>query len=176
MKTYLFGSKLLKLNNCHDEDWLTFVDEPGHVALSTPGARSTPFYKRALERFIQEKGNWRASSLSVLWQYQLSSGFFENETEYPFNDFNILNYKRQWINMLQTWMNSDITENKIKDILVLPKEFYHILYQYYMIVENTHWITEVSKEEVQKIHDLQVPATYFYELRDLINSLKCEEN
>ena len=40
-----------------------------------------------------------------------------------------------------------------------------------MIKENTHWISEEAKAEVQKIHDLEVSSSYFYELRDLINSL-----
>jgi hypothetical protein len=40
-----------------------------------------------------------------------------------------------------------------------------------MIKENTHWISEPAKELVQKIHDLEMPSSYFYELKDLINSL-----
>jgi hypothetical protein len=54
---------------------------------------------------------------------------------------------------------------------MLPKQFYQLLYQYYMIKENTHWISEEAKAEVQKIHDLEMPSSYFEELRALINSL-----
>jgi hypothetical protein len=40
-----------------------------------------------------------------------------------------------------------------------------------MIKENTHQISDEAKINVQKIHDLEMPSSYFYELRELINSL-----
>mgnify|MGYP006988383097 CR=1 FL=1 len=68
-------------------------------------------------------------------------------------------------------MNAEKTEEWAFKTNILPKQFYHILYQYYMIIENTHWISDSAKVDVQKIHDLEMPSSYFYELRDLINSL-----
>ena len=53
----------------------------------------------------------------------------------------------------------------------LPKQFYHLVYQYYMLQENTHYISAQGFSIVQKIHDFEMPASYFYELRDLINAL-----
>ena len=41
-----------------------------------------------------------------------------------------------------------------------------------MIMENAHWISNEAKANVQKIHDLEMPSSYFYELRDLINNLE----
>jgi hypothetical protein len=41
-----------------------------------------------------------------------------------------------------------------------------------MIKENTHQISDEAKINVQKIHDLEMPSSYFYELKDLINSLE----
>ena len=72
---------------------------------------------------------------------------------------------------LKAYINSEQANNLVLDVEVLPKVFYHLLYQYYMIKENTHWISDEAKKEVQKIHDLEVPAEYFEHLKELINSL-----
>ena len=74
----------------------------------------------------------------------------------------------QW---LKAFINSPAAEKLAKKNEILSKPFYHILYQYYMIIENAHWISDEAKANVQKIHDLEVPSSYFYELRDLINNL-----
>jgi hypothetical protein len=54
---------------------------------------------------------------------------------------------------------------------ILPKWFYHLAYQYNMIIEDTHWISDEAKVDVQKIHDFEMPSSYFYELREKINNL-----
>jgi hypothetical protein len=40
-----------------------------------------------------------------------------------------------------------------------------------MVLENAHFISDEAKVDVQKIHDLEMPSNYFYELRDKINRL-----
>jgi hypothetical protein len=40
-----------------------------------------------------------------------------------------------------------------------------------MITEDVHFISEAAMVDVQKIHDLEMPASYFYELKEMINSL-----
>jgi hypothetical protein len=102
--------------------------------------------------------------------YQISVGFHDDEN-YPFKEFNILEHKEVWIKWLKAYMNAEDTETWATTKDVLPKQFYHILYQYYMITENVHFISDEAKVDVQKIHDLEMPSSYFYELRDKINSL-----
>jgi hypothetical protein len=102
--------------------------------------------------------------------YQLSREFF-NDKDYPFNNFNILEHVEIWKEWLKAYMNGKKIEAWATKADTLPKQFYHVLYQYYMITENEHWISDSAKAEVQKIHDLEMPSSYFYELRDLINSL-----
>lgn len=165
---YLFGSKLLRLDNCRDEDWLTFVDDYRGDDRKA-GERSLKFYKKIVERFTQGK-NKGEDFFKSCYLYQTSCGFFNDEA-YPFNDFNILEYKTVWIKQLKDYMDLDATETEALKGETLPKYFYHILYQYYMITENTHWISDGAKVNVQKIHDLEMPSSYFYELRDLINAL-----
>ena len=167
-KKYLYGSKMLKIENPRDEDWLTFVDKRASE-ITERGQRSLPFYKVIVNNFMCGR-NAKADVYKAVHLYQ-SSAPFHDDTEYPFNDFNILEHKTIWINCLKSYMNSDDVEQKAIAEGVLPKVFYHILYQYNMIVENTHWISDAARGDVQKIHDLEMPSSYFYELKGLINSL-----
>ena len=109
-------------------------------------------------------------SYKALIFYQLSGGFQE-DANYIFKDFNILEHKEVWIAHLKNYMNLPETEQFAFSFDKLHKKFYHILYQYYMITEDTHFISEAAKAEVQKIHDFEEPKEKFFGLKDLINSL-----
>jgi hypothetical protein len=165
---YLFGSKMLKLENPRDEDWLIFVN--GRAAdIKEKNHRSIPFYNRIIARFIEGKNN-ADNGFKALYLYQLSAPFI-NDANYPFNHFNILEHKQVWIAQLKGYINREETEQYATKNELLPKQFYHLLYQYYMITENVHFISAEAKAKVQKIHDLEMPSSYFYELREMINSL-----
>ena len=165
---YLFGSKMLRLCNCRDEDWLTFVDKRG-AEIKSSCERSIPFYKKRLERFMMGK-NKPEETYKAVHLYQLSAPFIEDEN-YPFNFFNILEHKKVWIEQLKGYINLPKTEEWGTRYETLPKQFYHLLYQYYMITEGVHFISEAAMVDVQKIHDLEMPSSYFYTIRDLINGL-----
>lgn len=165
---YLFGSKMLRLNNNRDEDWLTFTDENAKTA-NEMGCKSIPFYRAIVNHFIGGR-NVDADPFKALYLYQLSAPFIDDEG-YPFKDFNILEHKAVWIEWLKAYMNDEITEQWANKTDILPKQFYHLLYQYNMIVEDVHFISDEAKADVQKIHDYEMPSSYFYELRDKINSL-----
>lgn len=165
---YLFGSKMLKLNNNRDEDWLTFTDENAKTA-NEMGCKSIPFYKVIVNHFINGN-NVKADTFKALFLFQLSAPFI-NDTDYAFKDFNILEHKEVWIKWLKAYMNAEQTEEWALKNDILPKQFYHILYQYNMIIENVHFISNEAKVDVQKIHDYEMPSSYFYELREKINEL-----
>lgn len=165
---YLFGSKMLKLKNNRDEDWQIFI--PDHPdGERKRGYRSIKFFNIFIEDFKKGK-NQPEDFYKSCFLYQLSGGFHEEEN-YPFKDFNILEHKDVWIKQLKGYMNLPETEEKALKDDILPKTFYHILYQYNMIIEGIHFISEEAKTDVQKIHDFEIPSSYFCELRDLINSL-----
>lgn len=168
---YLFGSKMLKLNNPRDEDWLEFVDVPRGTKIDNRehNRHRLGFEQRRIKSFIEDR-NMPDDSFKSLIFYQLSNGFHE-EDDYPFKDFNILNYKDIWIKQLKNYINQDSTEKFALAYNVLHKKFYHLLYQYYMIIEDTHFISDAAKEKVQEIHDLETNPNYFYELKHLINTL-----
>jgi hypothetical protein len=166
---YLLGSKMLKLNNNRDEDWVTFV-EKHNPEKRIKGHRRIPFFKMMMERFLGGEVHPDSMYHSCFF-FQLSCGFFEGDENYPFKDFNLLEHKDVWIKQLKGYMNHPKTEKLAFSKETLDKTFYHILYQYHMIVEDTHWISDEAKVDVQKIHDLEMPSSYFYELRDKINSL-----
>ena len=165
---YLFGSRMLKLENPRDEDWLTFVDVPRGASLP-PFHRSIETEKRIIENFSKGVVSpYNVIKARILYQ---RSREFHNDADYPFNDFSILEHKKAWKEHLKNYMSLDSTEKCALKGDILPKKFYHMLYQYHMIIEDTVWISEGAKVNVQKIHDLEMPSSYFYELRDLINSL-----
>ena len=172
MSKYLFGSQLLKLNYPRDGDWLSFADIETKDMTDLQrkqGVRSIPFNRTVINHFIEGKTQPN-DEYKAVHLFQLSNGFREDEN-YPFNGFNILEHKAVWIAQLKGYINLPQTEEKALRDEVLPKTFYHILYQYDMIVENVHFISDEAKADVQKIHDLEMPSSYFYELREKINTL-----
>lgn len=166
---YVLGSIMLQMSNPRDVDEITFVDKPSWEARGQ-GKRSIPFVKMVIDSFINGK-NKPNDHFKSMYIYQQSASFFEDEN-YPFKDFNILEHKAVWIEQLKGYMNYPATEEMATKEDILPKNFYHILYQYNMIVENAHWISDEARVNVQKIHDLEMPSSYFYELRELINNLE----
>lgn len=172
MSKYLFGSQLLKLKYARDGDWLSFADVKPKDLTDTQrkqGFRSIPFNRTVINHFIEGKGQVDDEYKSV-HLFELSNGFHD-EDDYPFKDFNILEHKEVWIKQLKGYINLPKTEQFALKGELLHKTFYNIVYQYQMIVENTHFISEEAKVDVQKIHDYEIPSSYFYELRDKINSL-----
>ena len=159
---------MLKLNNCRDEDWYSFVNQSA-LAIKDSGTKSINAMTRMINHFAMGK-NQPYDTIKALVLYQVSAPFHD-DAEYPFSFFNIFNHKTVWINHLKNYINLDKTEAWANKYDVLPKRFYHLLYQYHMIKEDAHWISDEAKVNVQKIHDLEMPSSYFYELRDLINSL-----
>lgn len=172
MSKYLFGSQLLQLKYPRDGDWLSFVEKhPKDLTDSQKrqGVRSIPFNRIVIQHFIQGKTSPQDEYKSV-HLFELSCGF-HHEADYPFKDFNILEYKEVWVDQLKAYINLRETEERATKSELLHKTFYNVLYQYCMIIENTHWISDKARIDVQRIHDLEMPSSYFYTLRDLINTL-----
>jgi hypothetical protein len=163
----LYGSKILKLDNCADEDWITFVDNTSRRVFGGT-TQSYQFYSKRVDNFIKGR-NVDGDAFKALFLYQMSKGFHD-DPEYPF-DFNILEHKDVWAKCLKTYVNLPRVEQSAIQKGVLPKKFYHLLYQLSMLTEDVHFISAEAKAEVQKIHDLEMPSSYFYELRELINDL-----
>ena len=158
MYKYLYGSKMLKLDNNRDEDWITFIDEDTNAAREKK-CQSIPFYRLILDYFIREN-NITNNLYHALYLYQLSNGF-RADVDYPFSNFNVLDHTAVWAEWLKAYMNDEGTETFALKTEILPKGFYHLLYQYYMIKENVHWISDEAKTQVQKIHDLEMPSSSF---------------
>lgn len=157
MSKYLVGSHLLKLDNCRDEDWVDLSGDDYKIR------------NKIITNFCVGK-NTPGDAFKGRILYQLSNGFYIENADYPFKNFNIFDYKEIWINCIKTCFNNyDV--DKVISQEILPKHFYHFLYQYYMIKENTHYISDGAKTEVQKIHDLKESSSYFHKLRELINGL-----
>lgn len=164
----LYGSKLLKLDNCSDEDWVIWVDN-SRKYVNGMATRNYPFYNRLVGSFTKGR-NADGDPYKALFLYQMSKGFHD-DPNYPF-DFNVLEYKPILAKCLQTYINKPTVEQEAVKTANLSKKFYHLLYQYYMITEEVHFISAEAKAQVQKIHDLEMPSSFFHELRELINGLE----
>ena len=92
---FLFGSKMLKLQNNRDEDWIQFVDKMGKEIVNSE-ERSIPFYKTTIQHFVIGERFMKDHLYNAGHLYQLSSGFDHGE-DYPFNNFNILQHKSIWL-------------------------------------------------------------------------------
>ena len=166
MRKYLVGSKMLKLDNCRDTDYM-YIKEENEV--SDEKGRTVRFQNFIIESFIRTK-DIKSDPCKSWLLYQVTTGFHE-EDDYPFK-FDIRDYKDQWIKHLQAYLNdADVERRYTERGEILPKEMYHFEYQYHMILENKLWLDGEAKDVVQKIHDLEMPVSYFYELRDKINAL-----
>jgi hypothetical protein len=163
----LFGSKCLGLCNCYDEDWAIITDKPIKY-IDGIATLNFPFYNKIVQNFINGR-NAEGDAYKALFLYQLSNGF-HSDANYPF-EFNILEHKENWTKCLKSYVNLPRIEQESKSKVILTKKFYHLLYQYYMITEDTHFISDEARAKVQKIHDLEMPSSFFYELRELINTL-----
>ena len=165
---YLFGSKLLRLKNCRDEDWVTFSELRPRKAMEIK-CRSIPAQTFLINDFI--KGDVRHPDVfKANYIFEMSVGFHD-EDDYPFKSFNILEHRDAWIKNLKALINSEEFEREMTLGETLRKPCYKMLYQYYMISENEHFISDKARVNVQKIHDYEMPSSFFYELRELINSL-----
>lgn len=159
MSKYLIGSKLLLLDNCRDEDWITLSE----------GSKKLRIHEKMIENFMKGK-NYPGDSYKGRVLYQLSNGFYADSAEAPFPHFNILEHKENWIQCIKSrFAFYDI--DTIAQLEILPKYFYHFIYQYYMIKENTHYISEEGKSIVQKVHDLEKPGYFIYIINDMIKEL-----
>jgi hypothetical protein len=158
---------MLCLDNCSDEDWAIITDRQCKYIDGVAAINHT-FYSKIINNFSKDK-NAAGDAYKALFLYQLSRGFHD-DPEYPFN-INVLEYKPILAKCLQTYINLPRLEQEAMKTANLPKKFYHLLYQYYMITEDTHFISDEARAKVQKIHDLEMPSSYFYTIRDLINRL-----
>lgn len=167
MDKYLIGSCFLQLDNCRDEDYLYFGEQKRSVALNlNESYMPKNFFKWYIEIF--KNGNTQASDSFVIFTlYQFSQGW---RKDFPIA-FEIFDFQKQWVDALKKYINLPETEELVKQETFLLKKMYHIVYQYYMIKEQKYLISEEGKKVVQQIHDLTMPAEYFFEIKKLINSL-----
>ena len=172
--SYIVGSKMLGLSNCGDTDI---------VCYGNPGVKHTEgtqfIYKDldALKLFLSKFDD--PDSLAGHFNrpfcghfYQHSKCFHPDVENYPI-DWDVREHKEGWKKILKNHITHEEAEGYyILKEGVCRKTLYNIAYQYYMILRDTVWLNEEDLAIVQKIHDLQMPAEYFYILRDQILALE----
>ena len=170
--TYLVGSRLLMLDNCRDTDYIYFD------GIKQSSGNNCCYIKMNLphvELILSQMGNpaktLRSFNFPVCnYYYQFSSCF--QPDDFPIK-WDIRDNKEAW----KTLLKQHISNQKAVDKYINPSEglckkpLYNIAYQYFMIVDDAVWLSGEHKQIVQKIHDLEMPSDYFYELKEKILAL-----
>lgn len=156
---YYVGSTILKLENVGDIDVVSFTDstyEPIDVikgksnyhVLHVSCAQRKHAYK-----YLYKKSKFMSEQMA-LYLYQYSN---ELHPESNVRLFSLLECKEQWKEALFCFVKTlpELTESTI------PKKYYNIVYQYYIIQNNSFNLREEQMENVQKIHDSEMPTSFW---------------
>lgn len=168
------GSRLLGLNNCHDNDFIVIVE--GDVEIYKQQ------YLNEKEIFIRSKQNLDSTMLfelpfnlkTIRWyivNYQLDKNIIGQD--FPI-EYHVLDRRDDYIRMLN-WIVDNKACNFNKCIYLnngnCSKMIYHVAYTAFILHNNSTILTKEQKEIIQKIHDLQMPQSYLDDLKDLIKGL-----
>jgi hypothetical protein len=169
-KTYLVGSKLLRLDNCGDTDYVYF--DKGLDFSPAPNYHYIQYSAKELDfilKLFKSRPNNCLDFISYLFQF---SSCFHPESDYPVT-WNVFEDKKAWVKALNVLMTDKGSYEKFidADAGVLKKEFYNVAYQYYMIIESSPWLSKHNLDIVQKIHDRKMDINYFNFLKKKIAEL-----
>lgn len=174
MLSYVVGSSLLNLKNCHDVDRIYFADSPVPTLPTQTGdyfCKNLDFIKLILAKSDHPEKFAKDFNRPVCGHFFQYSRGFHPEPEYPI-EWDIMEHKQGWKQILKNHItHEEAEEYYILENGICRKTLYNIAYQYYMLLDDTIWVTGEHLDIVQKIHDRQMPAEYFYELREQILAL-----
>ena len=169
---FLFGSRLLKLDNCRDYDYVHFdTDEVVRIEGEHHINHNSYHVESVFRNIRDSKTKLLSNNFIIINYFYQFSKCFHPEPDYPLQ-CDIRNIKEGWITLLKRHINDSEAEKRYTENTdILRKNFYHIAYQYFMIVDNAIYLEGEHKQIVQKIHDKEMPVAYFQELKQLINAL-----
>lgn len=170
---YTVGSQMLGLSGCNDLDLIYFGEAP-HRSVGSDHfiIMDLDQLKDVLLKFDEPNRFVRHFNRPICGYYYQYSKCFHPEADYPIN-WDVRDHKEGWKQLLKNHMTHKEAESYyiLQDSGVCRKTLYNIAYQYYMLLDNVVWVTGEHLEIIQKIHDLQMPAEYFYKLREQILAL-----
>lgn len=173
MNSYIVGSKMLGLENCHDVDRIYFGDaSPNSMGEDHIVIANVALIKSILLKFDDPNRFSEDFNRPICVHYFQLSKCFHPEDDYPI-DYDIRDHKDGWKQILKNHITHEEAEKYyiLSDSGICRKNLYNIAYQYYMLLDDVVWVTGEHLEIIQKIHDLQMPAEYFYKLREQILAL-----
>lgn len=167
-KKYLVGSKLLGLSNAKDTDYVVLVKKNG-------------VYKRVIEDgadvlYISEEYVKQIMSFTFN-SYTYSINAFNYDANIIGQDFpieyHILDYKKELKALLQYIAKNNLFNfnDKISVDGSMSPNLYRVYYNYCILENNSVFLTAIQKENVQKIHDKEMPISFLNELKEKILKL-----
>jgi len=179
MNKYQLGSKLLNLDNTRDNDFVILVDGDRDTNYrSKEDGDCFCMSKAYLDKFInfEEEFDYKTIAIYIVL-YQYDKDIIGQN--FPI-EYHILDRKNDFIRLLKfirenKLLNLD-TEIKIstkenRKFYICSKIQYHIVYNLFIIKNNSVNLTAEQKAIIQKIHDRQMPAEYINTIIQEIDAL-----
>lgn len=167
--TYIVGSRSLELENTHDLDIFVvcpnekianlFKNNKDHIDLRITDEQCLYDVLR-FKDFNKEQ---------TLFNYQLNGYTFNLNGETI--TYNILDYLNDLKSYLKYVITTDTFLSNINIVMSvrIPKVFYHLIYNYFIVINKSTKLTEKQKETIQKIHDHKMLKEEYI---DLLNKIK----
>ena len=173
---YLVGSKLLKINNNRDVDYLNLVKSATTEELKLRKENGAEIHTRT-EEMERRTLNFELpfTYQAIHWYivtYQLDKSIIGQD--FPIKH-SVLEKRDKYIEMLNWIVDNQALNFKKNEWLNrgnCSKIIYHIEYIVFILENNSTVLTDEQKVIVQKIHDTQMPQDYLDELAERIRNLK----
>lgn len=174
---YIIGSTLLGLNtSTSDKDVLNISNDSSYTLLYNNGI---DYHNRSVENIKYYMTFPNENDLIIqLYNYQLDIDIIKQD--FPII-YHILDYKEKLKRLLNLFIIQEFSVfgkvskgvySRTMNRYVLPKIFYHIAYNLFILENNSVKLTDEQLKIVQKIHDKEMPVDYGEELKQRILNLK----
>lgn len=168
MIKYLVGSKLYKLENTQDTDYIIILEEVPTGLYKQPILED--WIWRTLDQ-LRDRLSFKEYTVETLTNFQFDREMID--ARFPI-EYHILDYRENLIAMLKY-----IVDNQAFNFDMsiqsgdhcCTKMIYYIAYNVFILQNNSVHITPEQKAIIQRIHDRQMPISYINELAAMIAEL-----
>lgn len=173
MDKYLVGSNLLGLTKNKDTDYVVLdstIEKIGKRKIDN-GVECFYYSPNYLTQLMHFELPYDREILKYMWIYQYDIDIIGQD--FPIV-WHILDYKDK-VKEFLNWVVDNKALNFTKDIYFndykMSKLLYHITYMTYILKNNSVQLTKEQKENIQKIHDYEMPLEFLDTLEQEIKSL-----
>lgn len=169
---YTIGSKLLNLNNTKDNDILIISTEHDYKRVKVNGKDCVYRSEEHIKKHIFFENEIYNSFRIMLLNYQLDQDIIGQN--FPI-EYHILDHREKVIELL-----NHIVDNKLlncdpritNDKGCCSKLLYHIVYNIFILQNNSIVLSEEQQTIIQTIHDGLMPISYIDDIQIMLKELQ----